>query len=195
MSVGELDSLAFVVVALLALALWRASIRIRSDTSWLPRDLRHAELAYVEKMFRAIQPFSLVAKVDRGYRTAAGVIVLVELKTRHVNRPYFSDIIELSAQRIAVQSQTGESVALYGYVLIQRRHGGRKVAHRVSLLHVEEVMALAQRREAILSGHATPECTAYKELCKQCAFQQQCEKKVTAIVHASHFARTSRIMF
>lgn len=173
------------VVALLALTMWRARNRSRSDTSWLPRDLQHAELVYGEKMFRATQPFPLVAKVDRGYRTMAGVIVLVELKTRGVNRPYFSDIIELSAQRVAVQSQTGESVALYGYVLIQRGRRGRKVAHRVSLLPMEDVVALAHRRKAILLGHASPQIAANQELCNQCAFQQDCKtKRSHAIDHA-----------
>ena len=165
------------IVALLALTMWRARNRTRSDTSWLPRDLQHAELIYGEKMFRATQPFPLVAKVDRGYRTTAGVIVLVELKTRDVNRPYFSDIIELSAQRVAVQSQTGESVARYGYVLIQRQRSGRKMPHRVRLLPMEEVVALAQRRAAILSGHARPQFAANKKFCKQCAFQQECKTK------------------
>jgi CRISPR-associated exonuclease Cas4 len=173
---SELGFVAFVVVALLVMAMWRVRIRTRYDTSWLPWDLRHAELAYGEKMFRGTQPFPLVAKVDRGYRTTAGVIVLVELKTRDVNRAYFSDIIELSAQRVAVQSQTGESVACYGYVLIQRRQGGRKVPHRVSLLPVEEVVALAQRREAIRSGQAMPQFATNQELCKQCVFQQKCRK-------------------
>ncbi len=163
------------VVALLALTMSRARNRTRSDTSWLPRDLQHAELVYGEKMFRATQPFPLVAKVDRGYRTTAGVIVLVELKTRDVNRPYFSDIIELSAQRVALQAQTGESVALYGYVLIQRGGRERKVPHRVSLLPVEEVAALAHRREAVLSGHARPRFAVNQEFCKQCVFQQNCK--------------------
>lgn len=173
------------VVALLALTMWRARNRTRSDTSWLPRDLQDADLVYGEKMFRATQPFPLVAKVDRGYRTTAGVIVLVELKTRAVNRAYFSDIIELSVQRVAVQSQTGESVAHYGYVLSQRRRGGRKVPHRVSLLTVEEVVAVAQRREAVLSGQAEPQFAVNQEFCKQCVFQQNCKtKRGHAIAHA-----------
>jgi len=73
----------------------------------------------------------IVAKCDRGYRTKKGVIVLVELKTRHVNRTCLSDIIELSAQRFAMQMQTGEDVAEYGHVLVQHPRSRAKFLRRV----------------------------------------------------------------
>ena len=71
-------------------------------------------LVYIERVFGAKSPVPIIAKLDHGYRNAEGVIILVELKTRRLNRPYLSDVIELSAQRLAVQAQKGERVAAYG---------------------------------------------------------------------------------
>lgn len=138
---------AFVVWLLLG---WR---RRRSD--WLPRELRRAELAYAEKLFRGDGPTVLTAKVDRAYRLESGVLVLVELKTRGVNRPYRSDVIELSAQRVAIMKQTGEAVARHGYVVVQTGEG-RRTAHKVTLLDGAEVEALVDRRKAILEVTCNP---------------------------------------
>jgi len=42
-----------------------------------------------------------------------GELVLVEVKTRQPSRAYLSDVIELSAQRIALMERTKEPVALH----------------------------------------------------------------------------------
>ncbi len=173
MSFNVLDVLALVVV-LLALARWIWRIRNYADRSWLPRDLRDAKLVYAERVFRATEPLTLVAKLDRGYRGVDGVITLVELKTRPENRPYLSDVIELSAQRVALEAQTGQRVADHGYVLIQRIRGGPKIPHRVELLSTDQVTAVAKRREAILGEEAIPHFTPFRGLCARCAFRHKC---------------------
>lgn len=43
-------------------------------------------------------------------RVPSGVIVLLELKTREMDRPYLSDVIELSARCAAIALQTGEGL-------------------------------------------------------------------------------------
>lgn len=156
---------AFVVWLLLG---WR---RRRSD--WLPRELRRAELAYAETLFRGDGPTVLTAKVDRAYRLESGVLVLVELKTRGVNRPYRSDVIELSAQRVAIMKQTGEAVARHGYVVVQTGEG-RRTAHKVTLLDGAEVEALVDRRKAILEGSVQPLRTCAPNLCRKCVFAKKC---------------------
>ena len=79
-------------------------------------ELRASRLAYAEQLFRSEGPASVSARVDRAYRNQAGVVTLVELKTREADRAYLSDVIELSAQRFALSSQTGEFVNAMGYV-------------------------------------------------------------------------------
>ena len=119
MSFDEVAVLLIAVLGLLLIAGFRRTHLMASEKNWLPKLLRGAELVYIEKVFRTQQPIRLVARVDRGYRQPNGVITLLEFKTRGVNHPYLSDILELSAQRVAVQGQTGSRVDEYGYVLIQ----------------------------------------------------------------------------
>jgi CRISPR-associated exonuclease Cas4 len=165
------------VVLLLVLVRWIRRVRlVASERAWRPLELQRAELAYVERLFRTRSPLRLVARVDRGYRQQDGSIVLVELKTRRTNRAYFSDIIELSAQRIAVQAQTGKRVAHHAYVLIQQVPSGRKVPHRVDLLPTDDVVALAQRREAILTKASVPCCARAESLCAECVFETPCKR-------------------
>ena len=67
-----------------------------------PAALRDAELVYVEKTFRTTSPVPIAAKLDRAYRLPSGQLVLVELKTRWNGGPNLSDVIQLSAQRVAL---------------------------------------------------------------------------------------------
>ena len=62
---------------------WRALQRKKIKTSdWMPRELRASRLAYAERLFRSAGPVSVSARLDRAYRDQAGVVTLVELKTR-----------------------------------------------------------------------------------------------------------------
>ena len=179
MSISASLLVAFVAIGLL-LALWRrvCASSIGAERKWLPKELLDAELVYAEKIFRSGGDVPIVAKCDRGYRTKKGVIVVVELKTRHVNRTYLSDIIELSAQRFAIQMQTGEDVAEHGYVLVQHPRSRAKFLLRVELLSNSEVIALAKRREAILMGDATAHYAGSKRLCSKCAFSIKCNSAI-----------------
>lgn len=145
------------------------------ERAWLPRDLQDAKLAYAEQRFQGKAPVALVARVDRAYRLQNGVMTLVELKTRHANRVYLADVIELSAQRYALEAQTREPVARQAYVLVQQTGRKQKTPHRVNLLAHDEVVTLVKRREAILAGIAEPQYTRWPKLCRQCAFKQQCK--------------------
>jgi CRISPR-associated exonuclease Cas4 len=176
MSISVLVLLGLAVVVLLWLIRWGYRLRVvELDKAWLPMELRHARLVYTERVFRARTPVPIVARLDRGYRTAGGVIILVELKTRRLGRPYRSDVIELSAQRFAVQAQTGERVADYGYVVLQQAGRQRKTVYRVELLSDEQVVALVRRREAILLGDALSGYAASERLCTRCAFKSECD--------------------
>ena len=140
-----------------------------------PEALREAKLVYMEKLFRISRPVGLVAKLDRAYRTPSGVIVLLELKTRWINQPLLSDVIQLSAQRMTVMGQTGQTVASYGYVTVKlptRR--ALPTAHRVDLMSEEQVVALVRRREEILAGRVLPRRSSVLKRCDACAFRAFC---------------------
>ena len=140
----------------------------------LPPELRTARLVYVERLFRSVGPVSISAKVDRVYRNAAGELVLLELKTRRASRAYLSDVIELSAQRIAVMAQTREPVVWHAYVLTEVPEGRRTAWHRVELIPPGDLMALALRRKALLAGEIDAHCARLPGMCRICGFRREC---------------------
>ena len=104
------ELLGAILCGLVAWLVWRTLLRRKTGANdWMPRELRASRLAYAEQLFRSTG--SVSAKVDRAYRDPAGVVTLVELKTRKAERVHLSDVIELSAQRYALKSQTGERVS------------------------------------------------------------------------------------
>lgn len=165
-------------VAALALhrLLRRRQLAQSGDLAWRPWHLRHAQLVYAETLFRCHEPIHLTAKVDRAYR-ADGQLHLVELKTRSRHRIYRYDVIELSAQRFAIQGDTGESVSPIAYVLTQVADTQEWRRHRVKLMDTETVAALARRRLAILNGQVQAQRTQSPALCRTCAYAEPCASR------------------
>lgn len=163
-------------VTLLAPAAW---LLLRwwfsGDRGWMPLELRRATLAYAEQLFRAPGRPMITAKVDRVYRRRDGRLVLVELKTRRMNRVYLSDVIELSAQRVAITRGAGEDVLGHAYVVVQGPTG-RRATHRVRLLSADELDQLVLRREDVLAGAVRPRLAHMKGLCKTCVFAPECSR-------------------
>jgi hypothetical protein len=88
----------------------------------------------------------------------SGLVVLVEFKSRWINRPLLSDVIQLSVQRMAVEGQTRQAVASHGYVVVKApgKHAPQ-TAHRVELMSDVQVLALIKRRDDILAGRVAPQ--------------------------------------
>ena len=156
---------------------WRTLLRRKTGANdWMPRELRASRLAYAEQLFRSAGPVSVSARVDRAYRDQAGVVTLVELKTRKAERVYLSDVIELSAQRYALQSQTGERVSEHGYVVV--RVAGRTPGnvHRVRLLTGKELASTVARRERLLLGTQIPNPPRSVGVCFGCPYAKECRE-------------------
>ena len=92
-----LPTLALTLGMSVALRRPRAALADRMDRVSRPSDLRDAELLYQEKRFDVSEPVRLSTRLDRAYRMPSGLVVLLELKTRSVNRAFPSDVIQLSA--------------------------------------------------------------------------------------------------
>lgn len=169
-----------IVAAILAAWYWLkvSSARAR-DSAWIPAELKGAKLLYAEQCFTISHPLALVARVDRGY-VLNGKLHLVEFKTREIHRTYRSDIIELSAQRLAVEQSTGYAVSDIGYVVIQNPARGERSVQQVRLMTADDVVALAQRRTRILEGRIAPQYTKSEALCRKCAFQEECRPGLTS---------------
>jgi CRISPR-associated exonuclease Cas4 len=148
----------------------------RAERVSRPAALRDAGLVYMEKLFRISTPVRLVAKLDRAYRLPSGLFVLVEFKTRWSNQPCLSDVIQLSAQRMALMGKTGQAVASYGYVMVKApTRRALPITHLVKLMTGEQVVTLVRRREDILAGRVLPRWPLSRKACLTCAFRAQCD--------------------
>jgi hypothetical protein len=150
--------------------------RSRDVSASVPRELRRAQLAYSEKAFSGSAPIGLVARPDRVYRVSDGRLLLVEFKTSHRGRAMDQrDMIQLSAQRVAVEMQTGKRVLPYAYVaLVAPPSEGRTSWHRVTMLPTSQVVALSHRREAILAGKLEAARAQNSCLCRSCPYSREC---------------------
>jgi CRISPR-associated exonuclease Cas4 len=175
---ADLMSVGSVLIAFALVIWWRCRRRRRQHDAraWLPQELRTAKLAYAERLFRSNGRIRISARVDRAYRDQAGQLTLVELKTRGRDTIYPSDVFELSAQRVALMAATGEAVRERAYVLVERADRDGRRIHRVDLLTHAQVVALAERRQALLSGEAQARRTCIQGLCDGCAFLEPCRK-------------------
>lgn len=157
-------------------AVWAAARIVRRRSvkvdQWMPEALKDHTLAYSERTFRSGDDGPVVARVDRAYRGRNGLIVLVELKTRQADRVHLSDIIELSAQRVALAGETGEPVARIAWVVVESAAG--RGAHSVKLMSLHAVRDLASRREALLAGTESPHYSATNRVCASCSYRARC---------------------
>ncbi|MDI1339515.1 MAG: PD-(D/E)XK nuclease family protein [Burkholderiaceae bacterium] len=170
----DLEAVAVVCFVVFVVVLWW-HLWPRPPEEELPPELCGTRLVYAERLFCSLGPVSITAKVDRVYRNAKEALILVGLKTRKANRAYRSDVIELSAQRLALMGQTGEAVADHAYVLTERPDGRRTGCHRVRLMEPVDLIALVERREKLLAGKAEPRPTCAPGMCQKCAFARLCD--------------------
>jgi RecB family exonuclease len=169
------------VIAGLVLGLWLTRLWRRrhalGERASRPRELANAELVYMEKLFGIEEPIRLVAKVDRVYRLPRGSLVLVELKTRSSSRAYLSDIVQLSAQKVAIEHQTGEVVEPVAFVTVLNPVSRRRwQSHQVQLLDEGQLIELALRRRAILARRINPGYASSVRACVGCAFRDRCDR-------------------
>lgn len=164
-------------IAAFAVHRLRVSAATRTERASRPNELAGAELLYMEKQFPIRGPVLLVARVDRAYRAADGMIVLVELKSRWKDRPYLTDVIQLSVQKMAIEGQTGLRVAEHAFVTVQRpTTNARQRSHKVLLMPPSEIVALHRRREGVIAGSISPRYAQSVGACEGCAFRARCDR-------------------
>jgi CRISPR-associated exonuclease Cas4 len=167
-------------VLLLAVALavaWHLFRRHRARVAeWRdrPAALRDAELICVEGQFRSKSRWPIVARVDRAYRLPTGVVVLVELKTRSAPAVRTSDVIQLSAQRVAVEDELRVRVSDEAFVLFPGRHSAPPAARVVRLMSREQIEAVAARRRRLIDGIELPQWPDSEHVCHGCGQRAAC---------------------
>lgn len=167
-----------VLLAGAALLLWGAHRRITASRreagrQWDLAAFADKRLLYSEQLFRAPKS-RLVAKVDRAYAGPDDALELLELKTRPHHRVYRSDVIEMSAQRVAVEEVDGRRVLDTAFVLTESTHDGSRQLHRIQLMEGAAVLALRDKRHRLLRGEIRGEAAKTQALCNACAYAKEC---------------------
>ena len=182
--VGEAATMRFELmwpwVLLLAVALavmWhlvrrhRARVAERRDR---PAGLRDADLICVESQFRSKSRWPIVARVDRAYRLPSGLVVLVELKTRSTAAVRESDVIQLSAQRVAVEDEMRVQVSDEAFVVFPGRHSAPPTSRAVRLMSREQIEAVAARHRRLIDGLDRPQWPDSEHVCHGCGQRAAC---------------------
>ncbi len=152
---------------------------VRRLRSWsarpiaIPSELAASNLVFAEKSFSITHPIQLMTRVDRVYDDGSA-LALLELKTRRSNRIFESDIIELSAQRLALRYNTGQQVHEYGYVVLLNAESRRQSVHKVALYSEKRLIEIARRRRLLLDGAIAPTGPGKGTYCKHCEYQAEC---------------------
>lgn len=174
--------LVLLVGGLYVLLMARATRSILREQDWLPVELMGGELLFSERLFLGPGPFPIVARVDRAY-LLNGQLHLVELKRRMSSMVFRTDVIELSAQRAAIQASTAFKVSRTGIVVIQNAATGRRIVRKVELIEVDQVERLLRRRQAILDGREHPRETDMAERCAACEYHGECKGQAGARIY------------
>jgi CRISPR-associated exonuclease Cas4 len=173
---NAIDAFAILVFGLFLFLIVRACRVAWREERWLPAEIAAGKLMFSEQVFTGPAYMPVVARVDRVYMAGAQ-LHLVELKVRRGVRVHETDVIELSAQRVAVQASTGMDVSLKGFVMIEHPDSHRRVVRKANLLTEEQVAWLIARRRAILDGTEQPAEADAKGRCTRCEYRRECKGK------------------
>jgi CRISPR-associated exonuclease Cas4 len=170
-------AMAAILVIGLLLGTRKARLK-RTEQAWLPVELQHARIEFAERYFYTKRPVRLIAKVDRVYKDERAIHFVTELKRRVKTQVYLSDVVELSAQKVAIERGSRRSVAEMGFVVIEHPATQKRTPIPVQLLREHEIIALATRYERLIVGGAMPDKANVAGLCRSCAYADRCRPEV-----------------
>ncbi|MBK6718191.1 MAG: hypothetical protein IPG57_24940 [Burkholderiales bacterium] len=166
---------------------------LRQRSQRLPAQLKGAQRIWTEREFVMDEPVRLVARVDAAWRLETGEIVLVEVKHRRHDRVHRSDVVQLSAQRLAAEAVTGESIAPWGWVCVHRGRWWRRSRwHRVELITQGEVIDLMRRREWLLAGEVQARTAVSAGVCRTCNWRRGCPELLERALERSQITNHRR---
>ena len=176
-TLGWAGAMAAILVVCLWLGTRKARLR-RTEQAWLPVELQHARIEFAERYFYAKRPVRLIAKVDRVYKDERGTLFVTELKRRVKAQAYLSDVVELSAQKLAIERGGRRAVAEVGFVVVEHPVTQRRTPIAVRLLREHEIIAIATRYGHLVDGGAMPDKANVVSLCRSCAYADRCRPEV-----------------
>lgn len=102
----------------------------------MPLVLRNAVVVMNEQSISMTAPVQVSGRVDQVYQTPAGVLILVDTKTRRYHSVYTSDIVQLSLYAMILLHTGSSPVSRTGYVRTVVRDNVRRSVryHSVRLI-------------------------------------------------------------
>lgn len=109
---------------------------------------------------------------------------LMELKTRSTVAVLPSDVIQLSAQRIALEDELGLQVTDEAFVLIPARAPAPFAVRAVQLMSRTAIDALVERRWRLMDGVEVPRWPEKENVCRRCGHRAACRDAGERLVGA-----------
>lgn len=110
---------------------------------------------------------------------------LMELKTRSTVAVLPSDVIQLSAQRIALEDELGLQVTDEAFVLIPARAPAPFAVRAVQLMSRTAIDALVERRWRLMDGVEVPRWPEKENVCRRCGQWAACRDAGERLVGGS----------
>lgn len=145
----------------------------RSVVTPLPGRLQAAKIWAKERAFAISKPVAIHGVIDEGFKLEDGTIVLSDTKSRANKAVYRSDILQVSAYKLLVES-AGNSVSDRGYIRVLSPNGNEYVP--VNLLDEHEVVQAVNRYQDLRSGADVGEKCQSKALCRKCPYKAPCDE-------------------
>ena len=164
---------AAIFVALLWLG-WRVLYgQGRTVVTEVPERLKKASIWGKERSVKTSSSVYMHGIIDEGFRLPDGTIVLSDTKSRDRRVVHESDILQLSAYKLAIEESTGERVSDDGYVRLLRPDKNEYIP--VKLFDRERVVAAYNLYHDLVKGKFSGAKCESKGLCRTCAYRGPCD--------------------
>jgi hypothetical protein len=137
----------------------------------LPEMLRDAKLLWKERAVRCSTPVSLHGTLDEAFVDRSGTMILSETKLRRLKRVYASDVLQLSAYKLALEGE-GKRVAGKGFVRVITPGGNEYKV--VTLMSADEVIAARKLHGDLVRGRSTGAKCNVESVCRSCEYKKPC---------------------
>lgn len=146
----------------------------RVEMSKMPDEIATGTLVMSEEKIRTtIAGARVCGRTEQVYRTAQGVLIPVESKTRAVSRVYMSDVIQTSLQALALRD-VRRKVADQGYVRTSHPTTKAVAYHPIQLMPRHLLERLVTRYFDVIEGRSVPTHQENRAACEKCGFRDKC---------------------
>ncbi len=146
----------------------------RSVVTQLPGRLKDAKIWAKEHAVRTSHPVAMHGVLDEGFRLQDNTLVLSDSKSRSRRVVYKSDIFQVSAYKMIVETSTREAVSDRGYVRVLTPEGNEYVP--INLMDHSQIVAAHSLYTELVSGMNPGSRCSARGMCKSCPYRAPCDE-------------------